>query len=70
MREIPVFLASGRTKSIFSGGLMCYVSPRNATRGMPRTHQNQENHQMAKKAGPPTKSEILNQIAKDTGLSR
>ena len=25
---------------------------------------------MAKKAGPPTKSEILNQIAKDTGLSR
>ncbi|MCC6170630.1 MAG: integration host factor, partial [Gammaproteobacteria bacterium] len=25
---------------------------------------------MAKKAGPPTKSEILNQIAKDTELSR
>ena len=25
---------------------------------------------MAKKAGPPTKSDILNQIAKDTGLSR
>ncbi|MCP5329164.1 MAG: HU family DNA-binding protein [Steroidobacteraceae bacterium] len=25
---------------------------------------------MAKKAGPPTKSEILNQIAKDTDLSR
>ena len=25
---------------------------------------------MSKKAGPPTKSEILNQIAKDTGLSR
>ncbi|MEN9526594.1 MAG: hypothetical protein RLY56_545, partial [Pseudomonadota bacterium] len=25
---------------------------------------------MAKKGGPPTKSEILNQIAKDTELSR
>ena len=25
---------------------------------------------MAKKGGPPTKSEILNQIAKDTSLSR
>ena len=25
---------------------------------------------MAKKAGPPTKSDILNQIAKDTELSR
>jgi DNA-binding protein HU-beta len=70
MREMPVFIAPERAKTVFSRGAMCYVSPRNATRGMPRTHQNQENHQMAKKAGPPTKSEILNQIAKDTGLSR
>jgi nucleoid DNA-binding protein len=70
MREMPVFIAPERAKTVFSRGAMCYVPPRNATRGMPRTQQNQENHQMAKKAGPPTKSEILNQIAKDTGLSR
>jgi DNA-binding protein HU-beta len=34
------------------------------------TNQNREEQQMAKKGGAPTKSEVLTQISKDTGLSR
>jgi len=41
-----------------------------ATLKTTRKPKNQEYSKMAKKGGPPTKSEILNQIAKETSLSR
>jgi nucleoid DNA-binding protein len=54
---------------------MCYFSRRFSSRGV-RRHASQltkileEYRKMAKKGGAPTKSEVLTQISKETGLSR
>jgi DNA-binding protein HU-beta len=52
---------------------MCYFSRRFVQRGaFPRllTNISRSTATMAKKGGAPTKSEVLTQISKDTGLSR
>jgi DNA-binding protein HU-beta len=66
------FCNSSFQKSACRSIRMCYFSAPILSRGVRAASatKNLEEQHMAKKGGAPTKSEVLTQISKDTGLSR
>jgi DNA-binding protein HU-beta len=72
MLEIKPFRASEKAKKACECVSVCYFSRRffMALHVAPTSNTLEEYGTMAKKGGAPTKSEVLTQISKDTGLSR
>jgi nucleoid DNA-binding protein len=73
--EKRLFRNNEKQKAICESARMCYFSRRFSSTGATRTVFSktqilEEYRSMAKKAGAPTKSEVLTHISKDTGLSR
>src|SRR6185503_8124901 len=70
--EIKPFPASKRTRKCLRSvtGVLFFAPILIGARVRPQSQTFEEYGKMAKKGGAPTKSEVLTQISKDTGLSR